>query len=70
MDMAHYNLVERETPVKEEKPIKFGAATPTIGTGSLKRVEMKLTDMDLYKGRVARLSDSNKPKQLPKPPER
>ena len=56
--------------MKEEEPIKFGIATPTVGTGTLKRAEVKLADTDSYKGRVERVSDSDKPKQPPKPPER
>ena len=57
MDKARYNVVEKSKPLKEDEPIKFGVATPTAGTGTLKRAEMKLADTDSYKGRVLRMTD-------------
>lgn len=57
MGTARYSTVEKSKPLMDDEPLKFGVATPTAGTGTLKRAEMKLADTDSYKGRVVRMSD-------------
>ena len=68
VDKARYNTLEKSRPVKEDEPLKFGVATPTAGTGTLKRAEVKVADTDSFKGRVARMTDDGDQVKEPQAP--